>query len=589
VQKSFPKWAKVLPEVKQIQRVQRKLNSYLNDVIPIQLEPTRETGNFDYRLYLDFLLQRFGLLELMNDPSTTEPVQVAVTFDGGKVSRFLGHVTGGFKLVDKRCINPKSGALLFGENGSENVQSHVNCFPVKVAFAKDTKDLYQVEYSDFFLFLKQYEAEKGFRVKFIFPQDMSSIWKTTGRGGTAKVKSFPCYCCAVTTATLVMPQAKEKCFRGDRCRQPKCYHHPMVTAETFDAWRHQRVELEMNYPHLLNPSDDMNKSQMFLSSIDELRDERNPYDISFAPTSLQEGRQFDNVLTLELGYRRMRADGTIAVKRSRLREALEAEAIYKLMTRLVLATDEASAFCAVEDAIPCVMHGGNRMGEKMFMMVLLEAWNGCATNGERSLLVKTVETYVNTGVFGTDESRSQWKVPVNRDNELEAISFTAWRVKKILARLGDLVAQLRLEGDRISEWQRMLSKYLEVIKLAFQHEDFGDEDIETFQDLVDEWFYLYIELLGLPGITNYIHLLGAGHLYYYLKRWGSLYRYQQQGWEMKNGIIASFVNRRTRRGGAGGKYGPAHTSRIIPVMEWFQRTIAWTTGDAAIYFSNEIT
>jgi hypothetical protein len=285
----------------------------------------------------------------------------------------------------------------------------------------------------------------------------------------------------------------------------------------------------------------------------------------------------------------MRADGTIAVKRSRLREALEAEAIYKLMTRLVLATDEASAFCAVEDAIPCVMHGGNRMGEKMFMMVLLEAWNGCATNGERSLLVKTVETYVNTGVFGTDESRSQWKVPVNRDNELEAISFTAWRVKKILARLGDLVAQLRLEGDRISEWQRMLSKYLEVIKLAFQHEDFGDEDIETFQDLVDEWFYLYIELLGLPGITNYIHLLGAGHLYYYLKRWGSLYRYQQQGWEMKNGIIASFVNRRTRRGGAGGKYGPAHTSRIIPVMEWFQRTIAWTTGDAAIYFSNEIT
>ena len=111
-------------------------------------------------------------------------------------------------------------------------------------------------------------------------------------------------------------------------------------------------------------------------------------------------------------------------------------------------------------------------------------------------------------------------------------------MKKILARLGDLVAQLRLEGDRISEWQRMLSKYLEVIKLAFQHEDFGDEDIETFQDLVDEWFYLYIELLGLPGITNYIHLLGAGHLYYYLKRWGSLYRYQQQDWEMKNGIIA---------------------------------------------------
>jgi hypothetical protein len=31
--------------------------------------------------------------------------------------------------------------------------------------------------------------------------------------------------------------------------------------------------------------------------------------------------------------------------------------------------------------------------------------------------------------------------------------------------------------------------------------------------LVDEWFYFYVELLGL---------LGAGHLYYYLKKMGYL-------------------------------------------------------------------
>lgn len=78
----------------------------------------------------------------------------------------------------------------------------------------------------------------------------------------------------------------------------------------------------------------------------------------------------------------------IAEKQSRLREALEAEAVFS--------TDDASAFCAVEGAIPCVMHGENRMGEKMFMMVLLEAWNACTTNEERTLLVETVENYVNT-------------------------------------------------------------------------------------------------------------------------------------------------------------------------------------------------
>jgi hypothetical protein len=53
---------------------------------------------------------------------------------------------------------------------------------------------------------------------------------------------------------------------------------------------------------------------------------------------------------------------------------------------------------------------------------------------------------------------------------------------------------------------------------------------------------------------------------------------------MNNGNIAAFMNRRTWKGGAGGKYGPAHTSRVMPAMEWFQRTTAWVTGDAILFF-----
>ena len=576
----------MLPEVKQIQIAQKLLNSHLDDKINIIYEENRETGRFDYHQYLEFLLDKYGVLDLINDPNTTEPLQVAVTFDGAKVSRFLGHVTGGFKLVDKRFINPKTGEFLFGDSRIEKVQSHVHCFPIKVAFAKDTKDLYRLEYSDLFRFLKQYEEEKGFRIKFIFPQDMSSIWKTTGRGGTAKVKTFPCYCCAVTTATLVTPQVKQRCFRGDRCKQPKCYHHPMVTAETFEAWKTQKRDMERDYPHLCNPNINLARSKIYLSSIDELVDQRNPYDISFRPTNLAEGRRFDDLLNTELGYREMPTNGNVSQKRERLRQALEAEVLYQLMTKLAAATDVESAFCAIQDAIPCIFHGGNRMGEKIIMMLLLEAWSACFNNEDRELLVQTVENFVNTGAFGTEESRSQWKLPVNGNHEIESISFTAWRVRKILAKLSDLVPQLGIVGERLDKWQYMLSKYLEVLKIAFQHEDFTDNEVEDFQDLVDEWFYHYVELLGLPGVTNYIHLLGAGHLYEYLKRWGNLYRYQQQGWEMKNGIIASFINRRTRRGGAGGKYGPAHTSRIIPVMQWFQRTAGWITGEAETFFNS---
>jgi hypothetical protein len=111
-------------------------------------------------------------------------------------------------LVDRQCINPMTKLPLFGYTGIEKVQSRLHCFPIKIAFAKDTKSLYRFEYGDFFAFLKEYERERNYQIKFIFPQDMSSIWKTTGQLGTAKVKTFPCYCCAATTATLVTPQPK---------------------------------------------------------------------------------------------------------------------------------------------------------------------------------------------------------------------------------------------------------------------------------------------------------------------------------------------------------------------------------------------
>jgi hypothetical protein len=588
VQKTLPKWAKVLPEIKNLQRAQYSFNNHMDDIIPIKNETDRETGAFEYRQCADYLLSKFGLLNIIDDPSTTEPVIVAVTFDGGAISRFVGHVTGGYKLVDKHCINPKTKELLFGISGNEKLQSHIHCFPIKMAFAKDTKHLYQVEFSDFFRFLKEYEQEKQFRIKFIFPQDMSSIWKMTGRGGTAKVKTFPCYCCAVTTATLVTPQPKSKYFRGNRCQMPKCYHHEMLTEATLQAWVEQKQQLEEELPYLANPSPNLRHSQVILSSIDELRNERNPYDIAFRPTTLEEGQNFDSFLSIELGYCGLPQNGTVGEKRRRLLHALESENVYSLMSKLVSSTNMDCAFVEVESAIPCIMHGGNRIGEKIFMVLLLEAWGYCMTKADRDLLIKTVEDYVNTGVFGTEDSQAQWKLPVTNESELDAVSFTAWRVRKVLARLSDLVRLLLQEQnpDRLVRWQQMLIKYINAIKIAFQHEDFSDEEVEIFQDHIDKWFYEYIELVGLPEVTNYMHLLGASHLYHYIKKWGNLYRYQQQGWEMKNGMISAFVHRRTRQGGAGGKYGDAHTSRIVPVMQWFRRSIGWITGVASIFFTN---
>jgi len=93
VQKGFPKWARILPEVKNIQRAEYKLNNQLNEIIPIIEENGRESAKFEYRAYLDYLLSKFGLLNIVQDNATDVPVVVAVTFDGGAISKFVSHVT----------------------------------------------------------------------------------------------------------------------------------------------------------------------------------------------------------------------------------------------------------------------------------------------------------------------------------------------------------------------------------------------------------------------------------------------------------------------------------------------------------------
>jgi len=55
----------------------------------LRLEVGRETGGFDYRSYTEFLLDKYGLLDVVNNVETTEPIRVAVTFDGGRSVDFM--------------------------------------------------------------------------------------------------------------------------------------------------------------------------------------------------------------------------------------------------------------------------------------------------------------------------------------------------------------------------------------------------------------------------------------------------------------------------------------------------------------------
>jgi len=79
-------------------------------------------------------------------------------------------------------------------------------------------------------------------------------------------------------------------------------------------------------------------------------------------------------------------------------------------------------------------------------------------------------------------------------------------------------------------------------------------------------------------MTNYIHMVGSGHIGDFLLRWRNLYRHSQQGWEALNDLIKTFVHRRTQRGGNMGSGAGASNSMLLPIARWLQRRIFWILG-----------
>jgi hypothetical protein len=79
----------------------------------------------------------------------------------------------------------------------------------------------------------------------------------------------------------------------------------------------------------------------------------------------------------------------------------------------------------------------------------------------------------------------------------------------------------------------------EVMAFAQRREDFDEATIDQFQTRADNWFAMWIHLVGRDGLTNYTHIAGSGHLAFYIQEWGNLYCYSHQGWESLNSLIKS--------------------------------------------------
>ncbi len=99
------------------------------------------------------------------------------------------------------------------------------------------------------------------------------------------------------------------------------------------------------------------------------------------------------------------------------------------------------------------------------------------------------------------------------------VKFANWRAQKIIKEIDGLVDICipNNQQDKRNDWKHTVSLYHNTIELLQFCNQFNDAAIDEFQNMANDFFSAWLSLQGYDGITNYIHMLGAGHIRYYLQ------------------------------------------------------------------------
>ncbi len=163
------------------------------------------------------------------------------------------------------------------------------------------------------------------------------------------------------------------------------------------------------------------------------------------------------------------------------------------------------------------------------------------------------------------------------------VKFANWRARKIIKEIDGLadICIPENQEDKRNEWKHTVSLYRNTIESLQFRNQFNDAAIDEFQNKADDFFSAWLSLQGYDGITNYIHMLGSGHIRYYLRKWGNLWTLQNQGWEQYNARVQMYWHHRTPKGG-----GKRSRSKLLPVARWILRLMLWKTGEGERFFKD---
>jgi hypothetical protein len=603
------KWYKgsLIPSVGELKRTAAKVERLAHCVAPFVLGTTaagdKESIDFvPYWKIMGTVFRAYGLIGV----GSLLSILAVFSLDGASITKNLGHVLGGFKVVDRSSRDPISGELLLDNPTELNAQSRNLCFPLKLIMGKETKETLK-EFGPMFNFMEACQScdprtnpmTKHYGLKPLTTAancDLSAGWKCLCKGGAAKVANLPCHCCALYKLKWAIPNSDAKKIDCNLCHELhsgipdwQCYHHSMMTPESLEQ---AEVELSRLTTGLSGNLDRIDKhSKLQLDDVENASPEstKQPTSIHYRPTTVEEQLMFGELLSEELILRDMSPLGIVSVKLDALRKAVLAEAkIRLLLTELSHGTPSEGAMFLLIQAIPCILHLENRIGIKILTMLVIEGLSNAkkgllythiTAEGPRvKLFFERIADIVNKQVLGTETNSTEWECATDeKKKEIGTITMDNVRTRAIMARLELLIEECIIKEQDKAKWLACIPKFRDGMLKLRSKDDFDGDAVSAFQKDIDEFFQLWVQLWGLEGCTNYIHMMSSGHLSTYLFKWKNLYRHSQQGWEAFNSLLKTFYFRRTQHGGSSNG-GRGRKSRLLPIGRWLQRRVVWLCG-----------
>jgi len=215
----------------------------------------------------------------------------------------------------------------------------------------------------------------------------------------------------------------------------------------------------------------------------------------------------------------------------------------------IAACDEecASNIIALINNVLCILHLENQTGVKIFTTVVQKGLSQAPCSDIFPDIHDEAHCFdaffielnciVYTKILGSMQNPSQWECPCDWARcELGIICLDNNKTQKVVNGL-DLIMDFCIAPGEQSKWKDHIADYRQAMLLLRKKTDLSNDEVKMFQQHVDAFFVAWVLLLSHKGVTNYIHMLGAGHIGEYILHHCNLYKHSQQGWEAFNALL----------------------------------------------------